>query len=218
MDDKASPIDIANERLARGEINSEEHARLINILKNTASAAPMEADQTSGAQHDSGLAAQPPVSKVEPAEPLKHASVAPQPVVAAAAPTNSSSAWLWFAGIAALVIVALVLVGNAVDSETGTSNSGATGLSIGQIEPSYNRLSLTLANTSTLAGDVLLYVTYDGIKKCEHVVEMRATSTITDLSFTCEINSSDDKFVVRYLWASNNPSIAAVAKRINVNW
>ena len=108
------------------------------------------------------------------------------------------------------VIVVLILI--------GINSASSDGLSVGQLSSENGRISMKIANRSSRSGDVLLYVQYDGINKCEHIVELRANGNITNLSFPCEVRSSNGKFHVRYAWASTVPEMTAIAERIKVDW
>ena len=194
---------ILDERFASGEIDVEEYQRLLGIIKKSPSG---------GAQTDPQVSAQ---SSYD----ANFSSINQSVKTVESTHESSSSLWLWVLIGGAGIISFLFLIGV---SELSSTNSGAsadaTSLTKGRMEYKAGRITLSIANTSNQSGDIFLYVEYEGIQTCEHIVEMRAGGTITDLSFPCEVNSSDGKFLVVHGWASNDKGLAAISKRISVDW
>jgi len=201
----SSSREIADERLANGEIDLDEHTRLIELLAQ----------------------AEEPVSTIDETF-KKPPETSPSPRVDATrqvgrqvTPTlpTQSYAWLWWmlGAIGIFIWLAIINSTESTDGFTGLQE----GLTIGQLNHKNSSrgsvVSLTLANTSDRVGDVLLYVSHDDIeRKCEHVIEMRP-GRIDRVQLNCTIPEGST-FRVKYYWASASLGIAAAAKRIPMNW
>lgn len=189
------PIDIADQRLASGEIDHTEHQRITTLIRNRRS----KAGQTGEPAHSSDAQ-------------QSGRGIRPDAVERAVPVTPPAS------GDPTVKIILGVLAVVATLTFIGFNSASSDGLSVGQLSNDNGRVSMKIANTSTRTGDVLLYVQYDGVNKCEHLVELRARGNISNLSFPCEIQSSTGKYHVRYAWADTIPEMSAVANRISVDW
>ncbi len=114
--------------------------------------------------------------------------------------------WNAIVGFGIVFIVVFVLI-----RVNGPSSSG---LNVGGLEASYNRVTFDMANTSSKSGDVLVWVEQDGLRKCERVFRMKAKMRVRNISFSCKI--PDGRFSLRYAWASSMSDRASVARRINL--
>ena len=192
MNEKA--IDIANQRLANGEIDLAEHRRITTLQRQVAAAAVATNEYTP--------------HRVAPAMQAHRPAAVRVSTDVESNRSGDPTLKIVF-GVCA-VIASLIFIGSFASS--------ADGLSVGQLSLKNDRVTMKLANTSANSGDVLLFVEYDGINKCEHLVELHAKSNISNLSFPCSVQSSTGKYKLRYLWANSNPEKAAIANRISVDW
>jgi len=90
------------------------------------------------------------------------------------------------------------------------------GLNVGGIEAGFNSVTFDMANTSSKSGDVLVWVEQAGIRKCERIFRMKANVRVTNISFSCNIETG--VFKLRGAWASSMSDRASVARRVNINY
>lgn len=169
----ASAKEIADERLAKGDISLEEHARIIDIIS---PASPSQQIPT----------AQPKSTK------------------------TTKSNWSGLKSLLSLVFfVFLVLY-----FYNQFKKSGAGTFNIGQLQTTGagGVISFTIANPNDRSDDVVMYITQENRRMCEHVAFFEKNKSY-NIRFSCSSMLLGD-FRVVASWASYIPEVANAAKRL----
>ncbi len=178
----ATARDILDQRLARGEIDEQEHERLLARL-------------AKGQQAP------------EPAPPGESTNT--EQATTAAPPSRAAIANNIFGIVSLLVLAIFAFVGAKAYYHRQVDGT----FDIGSIQGSAGGgITYSISNRNQQSGDVLVYVTQQDLRLCEHIVRMNAGARL-DVRFGCpQLRAGRIQLVAA--WASSQPRIASVAQRV----